>query len=920
MISRTPFTPIKNPRCIKDPVVIGLNTANHNLRKIDAYIVLGLKGKRKLKDEEERLNKNSNRRERESALERQKRANPINFLRDSIPKTGFLDAIRNFILYTALGKLVPFVLKNLPKILNATKMLIPVYTFLENFFGNVLNGVVNAIDFGYKINDKLRGILKEATDGKFEKKFDELQDTLKTFLNIAIVAGLAIGGAGAGNLLKSKTPGSKTAAPKTPHKPTGTPKPKGKFKLPQIPGAKFFGKFGKVFGRVPIIGGLIDFAISVMMGENVGRATARSVGSILGASLGALIPVPGVGIILGGILGDIVGGALYDTLSSLGKPKKMASGGQVGQKAHKVPRLIRAKKPQKPPKQMAQRTTPGKNVGGKEEIAKVFSDSDDPKVMSPLRLLTKNSSVMKRAGIFGRFLSSGVELMALGQKIERPTLLGLEKYLAYVIDTAIAEKADPKTKMSMVSTLAMAEGGAVPATRTISQSGDSTGTVVARDILKAFNTSLSNKSGEILQNIKKEIALFVPGSLTGPGQSIDGMSGYGTPEEQALLKAIRFAEGTTQSYGVIYGGKIIPELEQGLMTVKEVIEMANTGKLPAKFGGRNAGYGPGSAATGAYQFMPDTLSGLVKEGTLSHEALFTNQMQDMAALALVKRRGVTLEDLKREGLSASVSEKLAPEWAALPTKSGRSYYGQPNKDLTSLQNIYRSSLEQARTSSTIGSGRITLEKVVEIAARMGLQMTSHIRTGDPKSYHYTGQAMDFSNIAQYGPGSPEMLRFAQFMAANYGATLAELYYTPLGFGIRKGRKITLSEVGERVNKTHYDHVHVAINMNADYYRNTPKINPPSIAIPPTPRTRPSRETPVIFPSTAPLPLGQPDEVRGLFGDLLKNLERQPRRRSMLPNSISGASSTKINNLVSSLNDIEDTNVKTKILIQPILVS
>ena len=67
--------------------------------------------------------------------------------------------------------------------------------------------------------------------------------------------------------------------------------------------------------RVPIFGGLIDFAVSLALGEPIGRAAAKSVGAMLGGALGSLIPIPGVGTLAGGIFGDIVGGKIYDFIT-----------------------------------------------------------------------------------------------------------------------------------------------------------------------------------------------------------------------------------------------------------------------------------------------------------------------------------------------------------------------------------------------------------------------------------------------------------------------------------------------------------------------------------------------------------------------------------------------------------------------------
>ncbi|ADO99114.1 hypothetical protein Syn1_012 [Prochlorococcus phage Syn1] len=75
-----------------------------------------------------------------------------------------------------------------------------------------------------------------------------------------------------------------------------------------------------IFKRIPLVGGLIDFVVSLALGEPIGRAAAKAIGATLGGALGTLIPIPGVGTIAGGILGDIVGGAIYDAATG-GAPK-----------------------------------------------------------------------------------------------------------------------------------------------------------------------------------------------------------------------------------------------------------------------------------------------------------------------------------------------------------------------------------------------------------------------------------------------------------------------------------------------------------------------------------------------------------------------------------------------------------------------
>ena len=80
-------------------------------------------------------------------------------------------------------------------------------------------------------------------------------------------------------------------------------------------GARVMKFLSPVLKRVPIVGGLLDFGISLALGEPVGRAAAKAIGATLGAGLGSFVPIPGVGTILGGIAGDLVGGAIYDALT-----------------------------------------------------------------------------------------------------------------------------------------------------------------------------------------------------------------------------------------------------------------------------------------------------------------------------------------------------------------------------------------------------------------------------------------------------------------------------------------------------------------------------------------------------------------------------------------------------------------------------
>lgn len=158
-----------------------------------------------------------------------------------------------------------------------------------------------------------------------------------------------------------------------------------------------------------------------------------------------------------------------------------------------------------------------------------------------------------------------------------------------------------------------------------------------------------------------------------------------TPERRALLNTIRYAEGTwlqgsQDGYRMIYGGSLF----HGFHRHPEIVVEGNYV----------------SAAAGAYQFLPTTWRAAAQQLNLPD---FSPPSQDQAALHLVHRRGA-LRQFDREGLSAEVLARLAPEWASLPSHHGGSVYGQPVHSADSLRAFYQRDLERQRriASSTPG--------------------------------------------------------------------------------------------------------------------------------------------------------------------------------------------------------------------------
>jgi len=107
-------------------------------------------------------------------------------------------------------------------------------------------------------------------------------------------------------------------------------------------------------------------------------------------------------------------------------------------------------------------------------------------------------------------------------------------------------------------------------------------------------------------------------------------------------------------------------------------------------------------------------------------------------------------------------------------------------------------------------GRV-LDSLIAIQRQVapGLQMTSGVRS-EPGSFHNSGQAGDFSNGSS---NTPEMLSFARYMAANYGAALAELIYHDPNFSgqqIDEGKIVPDSFFAGAGD--HTNHVHLAAHQ------------------------------------------------------------------------------------------------------------
>lgn len=550
---------------------------------------------KKSQEQDKKESENKKRDEKENRLEGKKDSGLIKALIGTIPQLGFLDAINRFITFTLLGWAFKKIYPYLPQILEFSKNIKPIIQFFETLSINFFKGVVDFIDFGYKAYDKVREFTKNLGGEPFQKAFDDFSKNLNTFINLALVAGMLATGRPSFNKGDPRDKSGKV--------PNGKPKYEyntkrdfgggkygdtiqGKSSFGKIKGSnllsggfkrapgrlatRVLGRAGSriargIFARIPIIGGLIDFALSLAMGEKPGRAAAKAVGSTLGSALGTFIPVPFAGTILGGILGDIVGGALYDTLVT-DKPKKMAGGGKVTTRkgkvvGGKVKRSVR--RIYSTPKSKQIKT--GASVGGEKKLKQLFPEPPKDqinKMMNPYGFLTNTAKRFGEIPVVGSIFNIFGKVL----KGDLPTkddfrIIG-SSFNAW-INNAITNGI---LRGNLAS--AFAEGGVIDIEMQMKR--DISGWV-EKSVEELVRNKVTEAINELRKNLRmKPISGSVGGQITPVGEDIN-ISG-GSSDFWTLVALVSREDGDPQSWADV-AQSIYNRLASGAYTGKSIKEL-----------------------------------------------------------------------------------------------------------------------------------------------------------------------------------------------------------------------------------------------------------------------------------------------------------------------------------------------------------
>ena len=297
----------------------------------------------------------------------------------SMPRIGFFERIKNLIGKLLLGFIAIRLVDYLPQLLELLPKIAAVGEWIANFGIGLLDILGGFLEGAYALRDKTIGFIEQiGGEGAVEAflKFEKaIEATLTALIAIGGIMAIAAKGSGPfgggkpGGLRKGFDRAGRKVSPsvmKRYYKRFGRDKFIERFgtkNLDLLPkslrrsavtklarrgvtgvlgrggtraalgGLKAMKKFiSPLVKRIPIIGGLIDFALNFFVfKEPIGRAAFAAIGSTIFGALGATAGsfFPGFGNIVGGLLGTMAGDAagkwLYDTFFSGKQPVESGS-------------------------------------------------------------------------------------------------------------------------------------------------------------------------------------------------------------------------------------------------------------------------------------------------------------------------------------------------------------------------------------------------------------------------------------------------------------------------------------------------------------------------------------------------------------------------------------------------------------------
>lgn len=423
----------------------------------------------------------------------------------SLPSLGFLDRVKRFIFFTALGWALPKILEFLPKLEGFAKIISGVYQFAEGLFGKLFDGFMSLVKFGGDLKDKTLGFIataKAGVGGDYQTEFNKLEKQFNTFVNASIIAGVLAADIGSAAVdeynkqrKKSQKPEPGKPAAKAGAKVTtgrGGEKPKGKPKVTEGKGGKvpgwwnriFKGPFAKLKGplsrfagaAVPGLGAVVgaaDAAARFKAGDKIGGALA-SVSAGLD-TITTVLALTGVGLPAAAIFGGVsigidvillirdIAKAFFPFIPMFSRGgrivRKYQGGGTArGGRPAGAPKRTISQSKKKPPRVAIPKTQPGKDVGGERKIKQFYAkpqEVDENLVRSPgplfsplVNLISTNQTEKVDLTVFETLKKMSGQL-----KNENTLARGVLGVISSGIDMALGQKPDRRVFESLFSSI-----------------------------------------------------------------------------------------------------------------------------------------------------------------------------------------------------------------------------------------------------------------------------------------------------------------------------------------------------------------------------------------------------------------------------------------------------------------------------------
>jgi len=137
---------------------------------------------------------NKKSKKREEDLEKKESKKESGMSLPSLPKTGFLSWIRNFITNVLVGYFVVRLIKYLPQLQGVLTLAGKAFDGVIDIGGKLLNGLATFIDWGYRAYDATRGFIRNIGGDNTLKLFDKFTSGFDTFLNLVLGYNALFGG------------------------------------------------------------------------------------------------------------------------------------------------------------------------------------------------------------------------------------------------------------------------------------------------------------------------------------------------------------------------------------------------------------------------------------------------------------------------------------------------------------------------------------------------------------------------------------------------------------------------------------------------------------------------------------------------------------------------------------------------------